>query len=523
MQISGGTWTFQFGVPSLGQSMTWADSTPTGTLWVGNTPNGATVTISQSATTGYYEGSVTLPALAAGSQLSMMITATVGGITQTWCAATDYVDVLVSSVVALIGTAGAGLTALGDTRLANLDAAVSTRSTYAGGAVSTVTDLGAGGASLVTAVWGALTSALTTVGSIGAGLVAMLGLYARRTGDYSTYAGTDTAGTTTLLGRILGTLLAGNHNPQSGDSFARLGAPAGASTSADIGTVLTAVEALPTPLTPQETADCLKTAPSTGAPATGSIMADLAAIAGAQPQTVSSGGVQVLTAAALANAPVTPAAPDATAIQGAAAAAIAAAGLVSSGGGGRTVTVTVQSSAGPVLGAAVTVQNSAQSATVAGPLSTDAGGQAVFQLNDGSYTLLVAANPNYVPLAAQALTVSGTTAATLTLTPTILPVPTDPTACYVWFDSDPRSPNAPSGWAKLARPSGVGSVLLTDERLLFTAGSPSTRYGVNLVQGAGYNVEVHGCGIGSANGRITVPAAANAELVPLLTAIQQIA
>lgn len=38
-----------------------------------------------------------------------------------------------------LGAAGAGLTAIGDTRLANLDAAVSTRSTYAGGAVASVT------------------------------------------------------------------------------------------------------------------------------------------------------------------------------------------------------------------------------------------------------------------------------------------------------------------------------------------------------------------------------------------------
>jgi hypothetical protein len=40
---------------------------------------------------------------------------------------------------ARLGVAGAGLTALGDTRIANLDAAVSTRSTYAGGAVASVT------------------------------------------------------------------------------------------------------------------------------------------------------------------------------------------------------------------------------------------------------------------------------------------------------------------------------------------------------------------------------------------------
>lgn len=53
-----------------------------------------------------------------------------------------------------IGAAGAGLTALGDTRLANLDAAVSSR--------STLTAQG---------VWDALTSALTTAGSIGKLLV----------------------------------------------------------------------------------------------------------------------------------------------------------------------------------------------------------------------------------------------------------------------------------------------------------------------------------------------------------------
>jgi hypothetical protein len=68
----------------------------------------------------------------------------------------------------------------------------------------------------VQAVWDALTSVLTTVGSVG-----------KRIADYldaaissrSTYAGADTAGTTTLLSRIVGTLLTGNHSPQSGDSY----------------------------------------------------------------------------------------------------------------------------------------------------------------------------------------------------------------------------------------------------------------------------------------------------------------
>ncbi len=79
---------------------------------------------------------------------------------------------------ARIGAAGAGLTALGDARLADLDATVSSRSTYAGGAVASVTAAVTVGtnndktgyglsAAAVQAIWDALTSALTTVGSIG--------------------------------------------------------------------------------------------------------------------------------------------------------------------------------------------------------------------------------------------------------------------------------------------------------------------------------------------------------------------
>jgi hypothetical protein len=47
----------------------------------------------------------------------------------------------------------------------------------------------------------------------------------------------DSSGVTTLLSRIVGTLLAGNHTAQTGDSYARLGAPAGASVSADVAAV----------------------------------------------------------------------------------------------------------------------------------------------------------------------------------------------------------------------------------------------------------------------------------------------
>lgn len=78
----------------------------------------------------------------------------------------------------------------------------------------------------VQAIWDALTSALTTVGSIGKLLVDNVNA---TISSRSTYAGGDTSGTTTLLTRIPGTV-----QPQTGDSYARLGAPAGASLAADI-------------------------------------------------------------------------------------------------------------------------------------------------------------------------------------------------------------------------------------------------------------------------------------------------
>lgn len=88
----------------------------------------------------------------------------------------------------------------------------------------------------IQAIWDALTSALTTVNSIGKRLVDNIDA---AISSRSTYAGGDTPGTTTLLSKIVGTLAAGTHNPQSGDAYARLGAPAGASVSADIAAVKT--------------------------------------------------------------------------------------------------------------------------------------------------------------------------------------------------------------------------------------------------------------------------------------------
>jgi len=61
--------------------------------------------------------------------------------------------------------------------------------------------------------------------------------------DYATATALATVDTVvdTVSGKVVGTLAAGTHNPQSGDSFTRLGAPVGASISADVTGVKTDV------------------------------------------------------------------------------------------------------------------------------------------------------------------------------------------------------------------------------------------------------------------------------------------
>jgi hypothetical protein len=100
-------------------------------------------------------------------------------------------------VGATLGVAGAGLTALGDTRIANLDAAISTRSTYAGGAVASVTgavgsvvgltpanlDVAVSTRSTLTAadVWGYATRTLTSLSALVASIAAAVWAYVTRT------------------------------------------------------------------------------------------------------------------------------------------------------------------------------------------------------------------------------------------------------------------------------------------------------------------------------------------------------
>lgn len=255
-----------------------ADSLPTGTLVINGTDNGATVTVTN-IDTGRYKAAVTLPTIASGDTVQLAVAATVSSVagkaiiwTETGdtkrnsdlndAAAVSAVSIrseidsnstqlaaIVNDTNELQTNQGNWLTATGFSTHSAADVWLS--------ATRTLTSYGSLAGDTASAVWDTLLTGITTVGSIGKLIKDYLDAAIT---SRSTYAGADTAGTTTLLSRIIGTLAAGTHNAQSGDSYARLGAPAGASVSADVAAVKTDTGAIKTatdrlPLSPASTDD----------------------------------------------------------------------------------------------------------------------------------------------------------------------------------------------------------------------------------------------------------------------------
>jgi hypothetical protein len=155
----------------------------------------------------------------------------------------------------------------------------------------TTRELTAFSTALALNVWHVLESAIVTASTIGLKVKTNLDA---TISSRSTYAGGDTAGTTTLLSRIIGTLAAGTHQPQSGDAYARLGAPVGASISADVASVQGDTNDLQTRLPaalvsgridssvgayPGNTPQTGDSFARLGAPAAASVSADIAALA----------------------------------------------------------------------------------------------------------------------------------------------------------------------------------------------------------------------------------------------------
>lgn len=70
---------FTTAAPTTGAA-TDADSLPAGVLYVDGTANGATVTVTNQAPAGVYSAAVTLPSLTAGQIVSVIVSATIGGV-----------------------------------------------------------------------------------------------------------------------------------------------------------------------------------------------------------------------------------------------------------------------------------------------------------------------------------------------------------------------------------------------------------------------------------------------------------
>jgi hypothetical protein len=73
-----------------------ADSTPTGTLYLNGTANGATVTVTN-VTTGVYKAAVTMPTLAIGDAVDLRISATVASVADNAVIWQDVCDLALSS------------------------------------------------------------------------------------------------------------------------------------------------------------------------------------------------------------------------------------------------------------------------------------------------------------------------------------------------------------------------------------------------------------------------------------------
>lgn len=178
-----------------------ADSTPVGTLYVNGTANGATVTVTK-ITTGVYKAALTLPSLSAGDVVSLRVAATVGAVAGEGVVWQDTADTKRTSDLAdeVIGT-GAGLTAIGDTRLGNLDAAITTReasgaAASAAGSVTLANGAHGGAAAtltLQTPVVATISGTLTTLDALWAKIQKWLRLALRKDAAIATDAATELA------------------------------------------------------------------------------------------------------------------------------------------------------------------------------------------------------------------------------------------------------------------------------------------------------------------------------------------
>lgn len=198
------------------------------------------------------------------------------------------------------------------------------------------------------------------------------------------------------------------------------------------------------------------------------------------------------------------------------------------GGGANTVTITVVDDAAAVIvGAGVTIKNSAQTAVIAAGV-TGLLGTVVFNLDDGSYKALVTSTPAYDALAAQTLTVSGTTTATYTLTRTTISAPSDPALCrvygYLRLPDNSVAASVDITFRLKARGEVLAAGIILRHAEVTVTTNASGYFQADLIRSALLVPENSGdstdylvtCGLCKINGAITVPSQSTADLHDLL-------
>lgn len=140
-----------------------ATGTPTGTLYVNGTSNAATVTVTNQAT-GIYKAAVTLPTLAVGDVVSLVINATVSGVTDNAKIWEDSKDVFAGAIPDVVAGGSGGLFISGsNTGTTTMGAFTVTGATTLTGAVSLGSTLGVTGTTTLAAV---STGAISTSGTV---------------------------------------------------------------------------------------------------------------------------------------------------------------------------------------------------------------------------------------------------------------------------------------------------------------------------------------------------------------------
>jgi hypothetical protein len=183
---AGGTYRADFAVQGSTGAAANADSLPAAAAYRNGAVD-ATVTVTvANMTTGAYTLSFTVPVgYAAGDFVRALVTAVIGGVTVVgWSHVLTVAGFPATALPNAAAGANGGVPLVGSAPLTNLDAAVSSRSTYAGGDT------------------GGTTTLLGRLTSTRAGLLDNLDA---AVSSRSTYAGGDTAGTTTLLARLTST------------------------------------------------------------------------------------------------------------------------------------------------------------------------------------------------------------------------------------------------------------------------------------------------------------------------------